>query len=165
MPFYWRLNARRLPERSFYGCSWKRMAMQAHQSRNFQAAIPLIGILRPVYFKGPTKRRAFKIKKPGSYLLSHFAAVSSALESLTSVFGMGTGIASPLWPPGIINNASRPFASRMARLRHVPFEDGLPHFLTKDSSQSFSRIRFQVDMISEWFPTLQTIIWSSRTTY
>ena len=28
-------------------------------------------------------------------------AVSSALESLTSVFGMGTGIASPLWPPDI----------------------------------------------------------------
>ena len=31
-------------------------------------------------------------------------AVSSAQESLTSVFGMGTGITSPLWPPGIINN-------------------------------------------------------------
>ncbi len=43
-------------------------------------------------------------KKPGNFLLSHFSAVSSALESLTSVFGMGTGITSPLWPPGIINN-------------------------------------------------------------
>ena len=31
-------------------------------------------------------------------------AVSSALESLTSVFGMGTGIASPLWPPDIYYN-------------------------------------------------------------
>ena len=29
------------------------------------------------------------------------AAVSSAHEGLTSVFGMGTGIAPPLWPPGI----------------------------------------------------------------
>ena len=32
-------------------------------------------------------------------------AVSSALESLTSVFGMGTGIASPLWPPDIMQNS------------------------------------------------------------
>ena len=32
-------------------------------------------------------------------------AVSSALESLTSVFGMGTGIASPLWPPDILQNS------------------------------------------------------------
>ena len=31
------------------------------------------------------------------------AAVSSALEGLTSVFGMGTGISPPLWPPGIIS--------------------------------------------------------------
>ena len=30
------------------------------------------------------------------------AAVSSAYEGLTSVFGMGTGIAPPPWPPGII---------------------------------------------------------------
>ena len=30
------------------------------------------------------------------------AAVSSASEGLTSVFGMGTGISPPLWPPGII---------------------------------------------------------------
>ena len=37
----------------------------------------------------------------GSVLLSHTAsrAVPSALKSLTSVFGMGTGVASSLLPP------------------------------------------------------------------
>src|SRR6476646_5353078 len=40
--------------------------------------------------------------KPGSVLLSHCltAAVSSALEGLTSVFRMGTGVAPPVRPPG-----------------------------------------------------------------
>jgi len=33
-------------------------------------------------------------KKPGDDLLSHPKAVPSALKSLTSVFGMGTGVAS-----------------------------------------------------------------------
>ena len=39
--------------------------------------------------------------KAGSYLLSHSgeAAVPSAREGLTSVFGMGTGGAPPLSPP------------------------------------------------------------------
>ena len=39
---------------------------------------------------------------PGSDLLSHKVAlaVPSALESLTAVFGMGTGVTSPLGPPG-----------------------------------------------------------------
>ena len=46
---------------------------------------------------GPRKRR-----NPGDDLFSRKAAlsVSSALESLTSVFGMGTGVASPLESPG-----------------------------------------------------------------
>ena len=41
-------------------------------------------------------------KDPGDDLFSRKAAlsVSSALESLTSVFGMGTGVASPLESPG-----------------------------------------------------------------
>ena len=40
---------------------------------------------------------------PGSDLLSHAVAhaVPSALEGLTSVFGMGTGVSPPPWPPGI----------------------------------------------------------------
>ena len=40
---------------------------------------------------------------PGDALLSHKVslAVPSALEGLTSVFGMGTGVAPPLMPPGI----------------------------------------------------------------
>ena len=40
-------------------------------------------------------------KKPGSDLLSRRrAAVPSARGCFTSVFGMGTGIAALLWPPG-----------------------------------------------------------------
>ena len=41
---------------------------------------------------------------PGSDLLSHAvaSAVPSALEGLTAVFGMGTGVAPPALPPGNI---------------------------------------------------------------
>ena len=41
---------------------------------------------------------------PGSDLLSHAvtSAVPSALEGLTSVFGMGTGVAPPATPPGTL---------------------------------------------------------------
>ncbi len=47
---------------------------------------------------------ARKRKNPGDGLFSRKAAlsVSSALESLTSVFGMGTGVASPLESPGFV---------------------------------------------------------------
>src|SRR4030095_4943094 len=50
--------------------------------------------------------RAFRpgrLNYPGSDLLSHAvtSAVPSALEGLTSVFGMGTGGAPPATPPGI----------------------------------------------------------------
>ena len=50
----------------------------------------------------PRKRIPRKRKNPGDDLFSRKAAlsVSSALESLTSVFGMGTGMASPLESPG-----------------------------------------------------------------
>ena len=39
---------------------------------------------------------------PGDVLLSHAVthAVPSALDGLTAVFGMGTGVAPPLLPPG-----------------------------------------------------------------
>src|SRR3954465_9543577 len=45
-------------------------------------------------------------KNPGDDLFSRKAAlsVSSALESLTSVFGMGTGMASPLESPGFVSS-------------------------------------------------------------
>ena len=41
-------------------------------------------------------------QSPGDDLLSHAvtSAVPSALEGLTTVFGMGTGVAPPVWPPG-----------------------------------------------------------------
>ena len=50
----------------------------------------------------PTRKRIGGIKKRiGSDLLSHTVAhaVPSALKSLTSVFGMGTGVTSSLLPP------------------------------------------------------------------
>jgi hypothetical protein len=49
---------------------------------------------------------AGKRKNPGDDLFSRKAAlsVSSALESLTSVFGMGTGVASPLLSPGFLRS-------------------------------------------------------------
>src|SRR4029079_11212285 len=49
------------------------------------------------------ERRAFCSRNnPGSDLLSHALtrAVPSAVEGLTSVFGMGTGVTPLLWPPG-----------------------------------------------------------------
>jgi hypothetical protein len=51
---------------------------------------------------GPRPEFNWKRKNPGDDLFSRKAAlsVSSALESLTSVFGMGTGMASPLESPG-----------------------------------------------------------------
>ena len=50
----------------------------------------------------PAENVSRKRKNPGDDLCSRKAAlsVSSALESLTSVFGMGTGVASPLESPG-----------------------------------------------------------------
>jgi hypothetical protein len=50
----------------------------------------------------PAGHNSRKRKNPGDDLCSRKAAlsVSSALESLTSVFGMGTGVASPLESPG-----------------------------------------------------------------
>jgi hypothetical protein len=70
-------------------------------------------------FKNPNS-----LKKPGNDLLSHSAprAVPSAPKSLTSVFGMGTGVASPLWLPGIIpiDNLNEPFWSFPGILRKIP---------------------------------------------
>ena len=54
--------------------------------------------------------RRISDKAAGSYLLSHSvaAAVPSAQEGLTSVFGMGTGMTLPLSPPARL---SKMFAS------------------------------------------------------
>ena len=53
-------------------------------------------------------------KNPGDDLFSRKAAlsVSSALESLTSVFGMGTGVASPLESPGFFASGRVSAAAR-----------------------------------------------------
>ena len=57
-------------------------------------------------------------KNPGSVLLSHRVApaVPSALESLTSVFGMGTGVASPELPPGKTKPKHERECARLDRL-------------------------------------------------
>ncbi len=53
------------------------------------------------------KKKARRIRRaleegPGNVLLSHAVAhaVPSALKGLTTVFGMGTGVAPSLWSPG-----------------------------------------------------------------
>ena len=62
-----------------------------------------------------------KKKREKSLAATYFPAdaVSSALESLTSVFGMGTGITSPLWPPGIINIFRNNYHLELMRFRPV----------------------------------------------
>ncbi len=56
--------------------------------------------------KDPCHRRGTGLfhNSPGDVLLSQGAApqVPSALAVLTSVFGMGTGVAPPLWSPGTL---------------------------------------------------------------
>ena len=55
--------------------------------------------------KGP-----FRCKKSGGVLLSQAdsSQVPSALEGLTSVFGMGTGVTPLLWPPKSVVKEMRP---------------------------------------------------------
>ena len=54
------------------------------------------------------------LNNPGSDLLSHGLStiVSSALEGLTSVFGMRTGVAPPVLPPGNSLNQTYPIYQR-----------------------------------------------------
>src|SRR5260221_9056972 len=50
----------------------------------------------------PAEARSHEEKNPGNVLLSHQATltVPSALEGLTTVFGIGTGVTPPPWSPG-----------------------------------------------------------------
>ncbi len=56
----------------------------------------------------PQKWRAIVLRNPGGVLLSQGASpqVPSALASLTAVFGMGTGVSPPPWPPEILRSAA-----------------------------------------------------------
>ena len=76
-------------------------------------------------------RLARKRKNPGDDLFSRKAAlsVSSALESLTSVFGMGTGMASPLESPGF-------FVTGRGRQRH----DADPHGTRRAPEEIFDLV-------------------------
>ena len=68
--------------------------------------------------KPPFSRKAAKKKKAGNDLLSQFLAeqVPSALGSLTSEFGMGSGVASPVWSPANLNNDSADLKNQFRRL-------------------------------------------------
>lgn len=59
--------------------------------------------------EGPP-RGPFDQRNPGGVLLSQGEStqVPSALEGLTAVFGMGTGVTPPLWPPEILRIKGRP---------------------------------------------------------
>jgi hypothetical protein len=59
-----------------------------------------VDVMDRVDKKKPPRGEAFSINS-GDDLRSHTVsrAVSSALEGLTSVFGMGTGVAPPPWSP------------------------------------------------------------------
>ena len=89
-------------------------------------------------------------KEPGSYLLSRLEAVSSAQGSLTSVFGMGTGISSPPWPPG--NNCR---TKRKRKKGADEKQNACRHFIQAFMCSYVSVSRYSTG----------TIIWSSLTTY
>ena len=89
----------------------------------------------------PESNEAVKMKYPGDDLFSQEVAprVSSALESLTSVFGMGTGGASPLASPGHVFN-SRPApegASKVEASNHRGLADQcrLPNAIQQRASR------------------------------
>ena len=69
----------------------------------------------------------FEHKKTGDVLISQAAShqVSSALKSLTSVFGMGTGVTSLLLSPDYVNRVSQSthiFCSKMYFIIFYAFE-------------------------------------------
>jgi hypothetical protein len=58
--------------------------------------------------KPPASAGGFVLRNPGGVLLSQGATpqVPSALTGLTAVFGMGTGVSPPPWPPEIVRSGS-----------------------------------------------------------
>src|SRR5262249_56599875 len=94
---------------------------------------------------------------PGGDLLSHAvtSAVPSALEGLTTVFGMGTGVAPPVWPPGtsatppseILETparcATKPSAvkphGRLVPVSSTPYGASTPGLSTWSSSRGLQR--------------------------
>ena len=89
--------------------------------------------------KATAHRKDSRTKKsPAATYFRASKALSSAQESLTSVFGMGTGIASPPWPPDRINrfNSSNNEGKKREdkgrkkwpdRRREAPFPRGRRH--------------------------------------
>ena len=105
----------------------------------------------------PSFWQRFFYKREKSLAATYFpavAAVSSALEGLTSVFGMGTGISPPLWPPGIISLSSW-------------WRQHVPDLSFRTSAFTFSCLTEPFKRVQEikFHPSKKTIIWSSLTTY
>lgn len=78
--------------------AWPKPGALKHGSAQFTLAQHM-----PRRGKGPPKGPFYQ-RNPGGVLLSQGEStqVPSALEGLTAVFGMGTGVAPPLWPPEIL---------------------------------------------------------------
>ena len=94
---------------------------------------------------------------PGSDLLSHAvtSAVPSALEGLTTVFGMGTGVAPPALPPGqVFDNQDDPRGSeaklddektvvkphgRLVPVSSTPYGAYTPGLSTSSSTRALQR--------------------------
>ena len=58
-----------------------------------------LGVLRRHQKKEKPPRREAKKSRRRPTLARASPALPSAMEPLTSVFGMGTGVTTPLWPP------------------------------------------------------------------
>ena len=93
------------------------------------------------FLKIPSSGQLCPSEREKSLAATYFpavAAVSSALEGLTSVFGMGTGISPPLWPPGII--CLIPKAQQ--GMSRASFSPGLPYGLLLILKGSLIRIQY-----------------------
>ena len=65
----------------------------------------------------PPPKRGHLPRNPGGVLLSQGVTpqVPSALAGLTAVFGMGTGVSPPPWPPEIVRSAFLPVTTHTER--------------------------------------------------
>ena len=77
-------------------------------------------MLRPETTKDAGPRPAPFVYETGGVLLSQgvYPQVPSALTGLTSVFGMGTGVTLPLWPPKSVVKEVRRNAPRGLQSKH-----------------------------------------------
>ena len=92
---------------------------------------------------------------PGDFLLSQGPAsqVPSALKSLTSVFGMGTGVASSLKPPG--NFISFSLHCSLKTTQHISFQ--LLKTVSRSSPRPISTSQLRTLLLFHTWPIYQLI--------